>query len=96
MRSTFKILFYVRKNYVNKNGRVCIMVRITLNGEIAQFSSKLDIDPKLWDTKRGKAIGKSFKATRLNTTLDEIKASVIHNYREIERQETHVTAADPQ
>ncbi len=92
MRSTFKILFYVRKNYVNKSGRVCIMVRITLNGEIVQFSSKLDIDPKLWDTKSGKAIGKSFKATQLNTTLDNIKASLIHNYREIERQEPHVTA----
>ena len=46
MRSTFKILFYVRKNYVNKNGRVCIMVRIALNGEIVQFSFRLDIDPK--------------------------------------------------
>ena len=35
--STFKILFYVRKNYVNKNGKTGIMIRITLNGEISQF-----------------------------------------------------------
>ena len=56
MRSTFKILFYVRKNYVNKSGKVGIMVRITLNGEISQFSSKLDIDPKSWNTKSGKIL----------------------------------------
>ena len=92
MRSTFKILFYVRKNYINKSGKVGIMVRITLNGEISQFSSKLDIDPKSWDTKSGKVIGKSSLANQLNATLDEIKASLIHHYREIERQESHVTA----
>ena len=92
MRSTFKILFYVRKNYVNKSGKVGIMVRITLNGEISQFSSKLDIDPKSWSTKSGKVIGKSSQANQLNATLDEIRASIIHHYREIERQESHVTA----
>ena len=92
MRSTFKILFYVRRNYINKSGKVGIMVRITLNGEISQFSSKLDIDPKLWDIKSGKAIGKSSHANQLNATLDEIKASLIHHYREIERQESYVTA----
>ncbi len=92
MRSTFKILFYVRKNYVNKSGKVGIMVRITLNGEISQFSSKLDIDLNSWDTKSGKATGKSSQANQLNATLDEIRASIIHHYREIERQESHVNA----
>lgn len=43
--STFKILFYLRKNYLNKNKQAGIMVRITLNGEITQFSSKLEADP---------------------------------------------------
>lgn len=28
-KSTFKILFYIRKNQVNKEGTVCIMVRLT-------------------------------------------------------------------
>lgn len=91
MRSTFKILFYVRKNYVNKRGRVGIMIRITLNGEIVQFSSKLDIDPESWDTQSGKVVGKTSRANQLNSTLEEIKASIIHHYREIERQDSHVT-----
>ena len=41
-KSTFKILFYLRKNQVNKDGTVCIMIRLSLNGEISQFSSKLE------------------------------------------------------
>ena len=27
-KSTFKILFYLRKNQVNKDGTVCIMIRL--------------------------------------------------------------------
>ena len=44
-KSTFKILFYLRKNYLNKEGKAGIMIRLSLNGEISQFSSKLDIEP---------------------------------------------------
>ena len=48
-KSTFRILFYIRKNQVNKEGKAGIMIRLTVNGEIAQFSSKLDVEPDLWD-----------------------------------------------
>ena len=47
-KSTFKILFYLRKNYLNKEGKAGIMIRLSLNGEISQFSSKLDIEPDKW------------------------------------------------
>jgi len=32
-KSTFKILFYLRKNYLNKEGRAGIMICLSLNGE---------------------------------------------------------------
>ena len=56
-KSTFRILFYLRKNYLNKSGKAGIMIRLTVNGDMVQFSSKLDIEPSLWDTKAGKAAG---------------------------------------
>ncbi|WP_370457711.1 Arm DNA-binding domain-containing protein [Dysgonomonas sp. ZJ709] len=46
MKSTFRVLFYLRKNEVNKSGNSSIMVRITVNGEQVQFSSKLQIKPE--------------------------------------------------
>ena len=58
-KSTFRILFYLRKNYLNKSGKAGIMIRLTVNGDMVQFSSKLDIEPSLWDTKAGKAAGNS-------------------------------------
>lgn len=89
--STFKILFYLRKNYLNKNKQAGIMVRITLNGEITQFSSKLEANPDLWDVKTGKMSGNSLKARQLNTLLENIRFSITNHYREIERIEGYVT-----
>ncbi len=36
-KSTFKILFYIRKNQVNKEGKSGIMIRLTDNGEIVHY-----------------------------------------------------------
>lgn len=90
--STFKILFYLRKNYLDKEGKACIMIRITLNGDISQFSSKLSIEPESWDTKNNKALGKSTHARQLNSLLEEINRSIRNCYHEIEVRESYVTA----
>ena len=52
-RSTFKILFYVKKGSERANGYLPLMCRLTVDGEIKQFSCKLDVPPKLWDVKSG-------------------------------------------
>ena len=43
MRSTFKVLFYLKRNATKKNGLASVMCRITVNGKIAQCSCKLDV-----------------------------------------------------
>ena len=40
-RSTFKLLFYLKKNEPKKNGNVPVMGRITIDGIPKSFSSKL-------------------------------------------------------
>mgnify|MGYP000721380573 CR=1 FL=1 len=62
------------------------MIRITLNGEISQFSSKLDVDPGQWDVKAGKLKGRSIQAAQFNALLDNIRASLVNHYHEIETQ----------
>ena len=65
MSSTFKVLFYLRRNYVNKEGKTSIMIRVTVNSVRVQFSSKIDIEPRLWDVNTSRAIGKSAEAKRI-------------------------------
>ena len=91
-KSTFRILFYLRKNYLNKSGKAGIMVRLTVNGDMVQFSSKLDIEPALWDTKAGKAIGNSVKARKMNSMLDDIRTALNNHYRYVESRDSFVTA----
>lgn len=40
MKSTFKVLFYLKKGSEKKNGEVMIMARITIDGKLCQFSTK--------------------------------------------------------
>lgn len=80
MKSTFRVLFYLRKNEVNKNGNSSIMVRITVNGEQVQFSSKLQIKPELWDTKNGKVVGKGAESMNTNRLLESISAKANELY----------------
>lgn len=91
-KSTFTILFYARKNQVNKAGKVGIMIRVTVNGESVQFSAKLDIEPELWDAYRQKMIGTSKVAREFNSLLDDIRTSLRNHYRDIEMHEAYVTA----
>lgn len=91
-KSTFKILFYVRKNQVNKDGKVNIMIRLSVNGEVSQFSSKLDIEPESWDVRFGKAAGNSQKSRQLNSLLEDIRSSLKNHYHSIETYDALVTA----
>ena len=56
------------------------MIRITIDGERSQFSSKLEIHPDMWDSKRGRAKGNTAKANNLNRLLDNIRANISQHY----------------
>ncbi len=79
-RSTFRILFYIKRSNPKKNGNVVIMGRITIDGERAQFSTKLDIHPDKWDNKIGRAKGNSMSIANLNRMLDNIRAKASMHY----------------
>src|ERR1035437_5510410 len=71
-RSTFTVLFYVNRDKVKQNGLCPVMGRITIDTKVAQFSTKKDIDSTLWDTKTGRAIGKSNQSILVNRTINRL------------------------
>lgn len=79
-RSTFKILFYIKRSNPKKNGRVAIMGRITIDGKRSQFSTKLEIYPDEWNNELGKSIGNSTEATAINSMLDKIRGKIVTYY----------------
>jgi hypothetical protein len=85
-------LYYLKKNAPKKNGFVPLMCRVTVDGTIAQFSCKLDIDPKLWDTEAGRALGRSDQSVHANRLLDKIRAGITKHYQDIFDSEGYVNA----
>ena len=69
MRSTFKVLFYVKKGSEKPNGNLPLMYRLTVDGGVKQFSCKMDVPPRLWDVKNGRATGKSPEAQKISGRL---------------------------
>lgn len=74
MKSTFRVLFYLKKGSEKKNGEVMIMARITIDGKLCQFSTKQSILPNNWNVASGKAKGKD--AGKINALLDDIRSAL--------------------
>ncbi|QQM28513.1 site-specific integrase [Elizabethkingia sp. M8] len=92
MRSTFKVLFFLKRDKQKKNGSVPVYCRITIDGKEARFGMKKNIDPKLWNTKEGKATGKSAESSEINALLEKTKAGIHKIYREVQERENAVSA----
>lgn len=54
MKSTFSVIFYLKRQVVKKDGTVPVMGRITVDETQTQFSNKLSVDSNLWDIKGGR------------------------------------------
>lgn len=91
-RSTFKLLFYLKKNEPKKNGNVPVMGRITIDGTPKSFSTKLEINPNNWDLKHGRVLGKSTQALSINLKLDNIRVRINKIYDEMLKDEGFATA----
>lgn len=91
-KSTFKLLFYLKKNEPKKNGNAPIMARITIDGAAKTLGTKLEINSNNWDLKYGRVEGKSVKALSINQKLDNIRGRINTIYEDMLKQEGFVTA----
>lgn len=92
MRSTFKLLYFVKRNAVKKNGNAPIIARITIDQVVAQFNTKLEINPAHWSVELGKASGRTAEAVHINSMLESIRSTVHQHYHALMAQDGYVTA----
>lgn len=91
-KSTYKLLFYLKKNEPKKNGNVPIMARITIDGTLKTMGTKLEIDPNIWGLKFGRVEGKSAKALSVNQKMDNIRGRIDKIYEDMLKHEGFATA----
>lgn len=92
MRSTFKVSFFLKRNAKKTNGKAPIITRVTLDGKIAQFSCKLEINPTVWSVPLGRATGRNAESISINAILEEIRASIHKQYHHLQVRESIITA----
>jgi site-specific recombinase XerD len=92
MENSLKVSFYLKKNETDSHGTAPIMGRIRVGKTEAPFSTKAKIRLSLWDTRSGRALGKSKEATLLNQKLDTINVVINARYRELSDLIENVTA----
>jgi len=92
MRSTFKILFYLNTSKRKKSGLCPVMVRITVDGSVAQISLKEDAHSDRWDSKIGRATGKTREQITLNKKINKTEQTIKDIYVRIIDSAGYVTA----
>ncbi|MBO5188605.1 MAG: site-specific integrase [Alistipes sp.] len=91
MRHTFKVLFYIKRSALLRNGKAPIMGRITINGMRSQFATHLSVPPMAWDVAQNRAIGRSAEMVRVNRELDAMRTRIERCYDEVLGQSPYVT-----
>ena len=91
-RTTFGLLFYIRRDKTNKKGEAPVFMRLTINGERADASIKRFIEPHAWNSEKGKANEKCRGGKDLNLYLDAISANILRIQRDLELDKKEVSA----
>lgn len=91
-RDSFRVLFFLKKTKLLKNGEASVCMRITVNGTRVENNIRKSIDPALWSQAKETARGKSRRACDLNTYIEEARIKLYQIFCELEQQNRPITA----
>lgn len=83
-RSTLKMLFFLKKKKLLKNGEAPICLRITVNRQDTDIRIKRSIPVSQWNQKRGCSNVKGSTASELNLYLETVRAQILKIHRQLE------------
>jgi len=81
MNKTFGLLFYVKRSKMGTNGTAPVYLRITIDGERIEVSSKRHVDPDKWNSKGQKLNGSSEDARATNAYLKTLEHEIYEVHR---------------
>lgn len=89
-----KVSFYLKRKEEKADGTAPILGRIRIGKSMVQFSAKVSVPISLWDTKSGRAFGKSKIALAINTSLNKISVAIHSAYKELLVKKENVSALE--
>lgn len=92
MNTKLSILFFVKRTKTNVNGLLPIFIRVTVNGERIEFTTKRFTTPEKWSVEGNRMKGTSVESKSTNSYLDALKAKVYDYQQQLIREDEPVNA----
>ena len=85
MKTIFRAVFYLRSNYVNKEGKTPVMLRIYLNNErLSIGSTGIAVQQSQWDSEKERLKGRTTEVLSTNLELDNIQSGLQTIFKKLE------------
>ncbi|MDV3586590.1 site-specific integrase [Elizabethkingia anophelis] len=91
MNKTFNLLFYVKKSKVNSLGEAPVYLRITIDGQRCEISTKRSVHISKWNSRAQKVVGSSEAAKSYNLYFKTFEQKVYDAYNTLLRTDDAVT-----
>lgn len=91
-KTSFSVLFYICKTKTNCHSEAPLSLRATVNGQRKELRIHRFINPKLWNTAKGKAVENGKGCKELNLYLDAILSRLLRAQHDLELEGLPVTA----
>ncbi|MEA4904952.1 MAG: Arm DNA-binding domain-containing protein [Petrimonas sp.] len=85
-RQTFRVLFFVRRTKTVKSGETPIMLRISIEGQLAELQLKRTIKPVLWNQSKERCTGKDAASLEINRYLESVKLRLLDIHQTMEQE----------
>ncbi|MBA4746849.1 MAG: site-specific integrase [Muricauda sp.] len=94
MSHSFSQLFYLKGKHFEKDVKVPIYLRLTVNGQRSELSVSRKVDPQKWSARMGKMKGTNFEANELNQYLDTVRSKINRIHRQLVEDNKPFTSSD--
>lgn len=90
-QESMKILFFIRKSRLKKNGEAPIFLRVTINGQLDEVRIQRSVPLKLWDNVKERSKGKNRRSMELNSDIEALKVRLYQIHKELLCREALIT-----
>ena len=94
MLNQFSVLFYPKRNDIDKQGKIPLYVRISVAGKRSESYIQRRIEPSNWNSDAGKAFGATPNMRELNRYMDGIRSNLYKIHSRFIEKDVFFTAKD--
>ena len=92
MEKSFGLLFHLKKENKNNDSELKVYMRVTVNGNYCEISTKRKCHPRDWNVSAGRLNGRSDIAKSFNAYLDTLQQKVFEAKRQLIETDEELTA----